>query len=71
MPAPDARPGFGRPAHSAAFITQLAGHEVPAGAERRSRRDPSIVAPRAANAYRAASRLASELEPGFIVAKEM
>ncbi len=65
------RPGFGRPVPSVPFLTQLAGGATPSGGERRVRRDPAAVAPRATGAYTATGRLTSDLEPGFIVVKEV
>ncbi len=63
--------GYGRPQPSVPFLTQLAGGTPGLAGERRSRRDPAAVAPRAAGAYRSTGRLTSDLEPGFIVVREV
>lgn len=64
--------GFGRPQHSAPFIAQLAAVYLaaPADADRRVRRDPQSVAPRATVTYRAARAMTSVIEPGFLVRRE-
>ncbi|WP_165644491.1 hypothetical protein, partial [Oharaeibacter diazotrophicus] len=61
--------GYGRPVISAPFVAQLAGSHPAVEAERRYRRDPTAVAPRASRAYRGAERLATDLEPGFFVSR--
>lgn len=58
------------PAHrdvAAPYLVQLMAGRMVDGetGERRMRRDPRAVAPRALGAYRAADRLGSDLEPGF------
>ena len=70
-PQPRSERGFGRPAPLAAFIAQLAAEAAPAEGERRHRRDPAAIAGRADRAYRTADRLASRLEPGFLLTAEM
>lgn len=78
MPVPVGEPaarssGFGRPRHSAAFVAQLAALHLGAAAEgdRRVRRAPEAVAPRATGSYRAAGALATRIEPGFLVRREI
>jgi len=61
--------GYGRPAMSAPFVAQLAGDHPAVEAERRFRRDPTAVAPRASRAYRGAERLVTDLEPGFLLSR--
>lgn len=67
----DAATVFVRLAPSAPFITQLAtGHLGAGDGERRANRNPRGVAPRATGVYRAADRLSTEIEPGFLVKRE-
>lgn len=71
-PAPAAARGFSRTQLSAAFITQLAVNRVgDESGERRRHRDPQSVAPRADDAYRSAARRTSDLEPGFLVRRDV
>jgi hypothetical protein len=67
----DTAGAFVRLAPSAPFITQLATtHLGSAEGDRRAQRNPRVVAPRANGAYRAADRLSTEIEPGFLVKRE-
>ncbi len=58
---------FRRESPSAPYLTQLiANRENGSAGERRGRRADDAVAPRAAEAYAGAGRLASRIEPGFL-----
>ncbi|WP_075216294.1 hypothetical protein [Mongoliimonas terrestris] len=66
--------GAPAPAHrdtAAPYLVQLIAGQMVEGetGERRHRRDPRAVAPRAVVAYRAAERLGSDLEPGFLASR--
>lgn len=60
-----ARPGF-----SAAFLAHLVAMHLGFG-DRRRRRDPEAVAPRAEVAYGTVVGFGSRIEPGFLLARDL
>ena len=70
--APEPRPPV-RLSPSAPFIAQLAAAHLGdlSAADRRVRRNDGAVAPRATGTYRATDRIATDIEPGFLVKREV